>query len=335
MRAMIIRQPANLDHIEAVERPRPENPGVGEILVRLKASSLNFHDYAVATGLARAEDGRILLCDGAGEVVATGRNVTDFARGDSVVSTFFPGWIDGRPLPTGNPQVPGDHFDGYACDYVLASASAFTKAPRGYSAAEAATLPCAGLTAWRALVVEGRLSAGQTVLVQGTGGVSIFALQFAKAMGATVIATSSSDEKLDRAKALGADHLINYKSTPDWGALANQLTGGVDHIVEVGGAGTLAQSIEAVAHGGHISLIGLLAGFAGPVVTAMLMAKQVRLQGIMVGSRRQQQDMIAAIEATGIRPVISHRFELENLAVALRHEEQHLHFGKIAIEIAD
>lgn len=334
MRAMIIRQPASLDRIEAVERPDPGEPGVGQIRVRLRASSLNYHDYAVAIGMAPAADGRILLCDGAGEVVALGAGVTEFAVGDAVVSTFFPGWTDGRPGRSGTPPVPGDHVDGYACEHATVSAAAFTRAPAGYSHAEAATLPCAALTAWRALIAEGALSAGQTVLVQGTGGVSIFALQLAKAMGARVIATSSSDEKLERVKALGADHVINYRTTPEWGAVAHEVSGGgVDHVIEVGGAGTLAQSIAAVAHGGHIALIGLLAGFAGPVVTGMLMAKQVRLQGITVGNRRQQQEMIAAIEATGIRPVISDRFPLARLADAFRHEEQHRHFGKIVIDI--
>ena len=182
---------------------------------------------------------------------------------------------------------------------------------------------------------EGNLKAGDVVLVQGTGGVSIFALQFAKAMGATVIATSSSDEKLARLAAMGADHLINYKSTPGWGAEAMKLTQGrgVDHIVEIGGAGTMPESITACAVGGHISLIGVLAGFAGPIPTVQLMAKQIRLIGITVGTRRQQQDMIRAINQNGIRPVIDSHFPLAELGGAFRHQESGKHFGKICVDI--
>ena len=211
----------------------------------------------------------------------------------------------------------------------------FTRAPQGYSHAEAATLTCAGLTAWRALFVDYALKPGDTVLVQGTGGVSIFALQFAKAAGATVIATSSSDEKLQRVKAMGADHLINYKDVEAWGPKALEITGGrgVDCVVEIGGAGTLDQSMLATRVGGHIALIGVLAGFAGPVQTAVLFSKNLTVQGLTVGSRRMQQDMIAAIEANGIKPVISDTFTLEELAKAFRHQESGGHFGKIAIEI--
>ena len=185
----------------------------------------------------------------------------------------------------------------------MAPATAFTHAPKGYSFTEAATLTTAGVTAWRALVVDGALKAGDTVLVLGTGGVSIFALQIAKAMGATVVATSSSDEKLERARALGADHTINYRQHPDWGARVWQWTGGsgVDHVVEVGGPGTLAQSITAVAIGGHIALIGVLTGRAGEIPTAQLAIKQVRLQGLIVGSRKHQTDFIRAIDATGVQ----------------------------------
>jgi NADPH:quinone reductase-like Zn-dependent oxidoreductase len=217
---------------------------------------------------------------------------------------------------------------------VTAAATAFTLAPKGYSHAEAATLTTAGLTAWRALVVEGNLKAGDTVLALGTGGVSIFALQFAKMMGATVIITSSSDEKLERARALGADHTINYKTHKNWGAKVRELTGGVgvDHVIEVGGPGTLPQSIDAVSVGGNIMLIGVLTGYAGDVPTAALMAKQARLQGLIVGSRQQQMDMVKALEATGVRPVIDRRFDLTELADAFRYQASGAHFGKICLE---
>jgi NADPH:quinone reductase-like Zn-dependent oxidoreductase len=312
----------------------PGAPGRGEIRVRIRASSLNYHDYLVVVGGIPTPDGRIPMSDGAGEVTAVGEGVTEFAVGDAVVSTFFPNWLDGRAIPGGFAGVPGDGADGYAVEDVVAPVSAFTRAPAGWSHAEAATLTCAGLTAWRALVTEGGIKPGDTVLVQGTGGVSVFALQFAKAAGATVIATSSSDAKLERLKALGADHLINYRSVSDWGQAAAKLTGGgVDHVVEVGGAGTLPESIAAARIGGHISLIGVLAGYAGPVPTVQLMAKQLRLIGITVGTRREQEDMVKAVEANGIRPVIDRHFPLAELGAAFRHQESGAHFGKIVVDI--
>ena len=334
MKAIRLRQPAGLDNLKFEDMASPRSPGPGEIKVRLRASSLNYHDYIVVVGGIPTPDGRIPMSDGAGDVIAVGEGVTDYAVGDAVVSTFFPNWLDGRPIPGGFAGVPGDGADGYAREEVIAPATAFTHQPRGYTHAEAATLTCAGLTAWRALIVEGELKSGDTVLVQGTGGVSIFALQFAKAAGATVIATSSSDEKLERLKAMGADHLINYKSTPNWGAEAAKLTGGgVDHVVEIGGAGTFPESINAARVGGHISLIGVLAGFAGPIPTVQIMSKQQRVIGITVGTRRQQLDMIKAIDANGIKPVISDHFPLEKLADAFRHQESGKHFGKIVVDI--
>ena len=334
MKAIRLRQPAGLDNLKFEDMEGPGAPGPGEIKVRLRASSLNYHDYIVVVGGIPTPDGRIPMSDGAGEVVAVGAGVTEFEVGDAVVSTFFPNWLDGTPIPGGFAGVPGDGADGYGREEVIAPATSFTHQPKGYTHAEAATLTCAGLTAWRALVVEGQMKSGDTVLVQGTGGVSIFALQFAKAAGATVIATSSSDAKLERLKAMGADHLINYKTTPGWGAEAAKLTGGgVDHVVEIGGAGTFPESINAARIGGHISLIGVLAGFAGPVPTMQIMAKQQRVIGITVGTRRQQLDMIRAIDVNGIRPVISDHFPLADLAGAFQHQESGRHFGKIVVDI--
>jgi NADPH:quinone reductase-like Zn-dependent oxidoreductase len=335
MKAIQSNHPATLDSLTLVDLPAAAEPGPGEIKVRLRSSSLNFHDYAVVKGMIPAADKRIPMSDGAGEVVAIGAGVTEYAVGDFVVSTFFPDWLDGTPPAGGFVRVPGDGIDGYAREEMTAPGTWFTHAPKGYTHAEAATLTCAGLTAWRALVVEGQLKAGDTVLVQGTGGVSIFALQFAKAMGATVIATSSSNAKLERLKALGADHLINYKETEAWGAAVLGLTGGqgVDHVVEIGGAGTLDQSMVATRIGGHISLIGVLAGFQGPVMTALLMARNLRVIGITVGSRKHQLDMIRAIDANGIKPVIDKSFPLAQLGDAFRHQESGAHFGKIVVEI--
>ena len=214
-------------------------------------------------------------------------------------------------------------------------AAAFTRVPKGYSHAEAATLTCAGLTAWRALIVDGNLKPDETVLVQGSGGVSVFALQFAKAAGATVIATSSSDEKLDRLKALGADYLINYLKDESWGETARRLTGGrgVDHVVEVGGPSTLAQSMVATRIGGHIAVIGILSGVTATLPLHIVLTRQLRLQGLVVGNRRWQMDMIRAIEATGLRPVIDRHFPLEQIVEAFRYQENKRHFGKICIDI--
>lgn len=335
MKAIKVSRPGGLDKLAVAEIDDAGAPGPGEVRVRLHANSLNYHDYAVAVGAIPTADGRILMSDGAGVVDAVGEGVTELAVGDPVVSVFFPAWQDGEP-PHGNfSHVPGDGLDGYAREAIVAPATWFTPAPKGWSHVEAATLPCAALTAWRALVVEGQLKAGDSVLILGTGGVAIFALQFAKAMGATAIVTSSSDAKLERARAMGADFTVNYKADPDWGDTVRKWTGkrGVDHVLEIGGPGTLAQSIQAVRIGGHISLIGILTGLKGEVPTMLLMAKQIKLKGIIVGSRAHQRDMIRGLEATGIRPVIDKTFPLAGLADAFRYEEQAGHFGKICVEI--
>jgi NADPH:quinone reductase-like Zn-dependent oxidoreductase len=334
MKLATLSQPGGLDQLKIVDGDTPGEPGPGELRVRIHANSLNFHDYAVVAGAIPTEDGRIPMADGAGVVEAVGANIREFSVGDHVVSTFFPQWENG-PAPIDNfSTTPGDGIDGYAREQVIAPAFGFTHAPRGFSHAEAATLTTAGLTAWRALVVNGGLKAGDTVLTLGTGGVSIFALQFAKMMGAQVISTSSSNEKLERLAAMGADHTINYKTTPNWGQRVQELTEdqGVDHVIEVGGPGTLPESIDAVRIGGHISLIGVLTGRAGDVPTAKLMAKQARLQGLIVGSRSHQQEMIRAIEANGLRPVIDRSFSLDDIAEAFRFEESGKHFGKICLE---
>ena len=335
MQVVTLHNPGGLDRLEVSERKAPGEPGAGEIRVRLHASSLNFHDYLVVAGMIPTEDGRIPMSDGAGVVEAVGEGVEEFSVGDAVVSTFFPRWIDGPARVGDFKTTPGDGVDGYALEQVTRPVTWFTHAPKGYSHEEAATLTTAGLTAWRALVVDGNLKAGDTVLTLGTGGVSIFALQFAKAMGARVISTSSSDEKIERLKELGADHTINYKTEPEWGKKVKALTDGkgVDHVIEVGGPGTLPQSIDAVRIGGLISLIGVLTGSGGEVPTAKLMAKQARLQGLIVGSRIHQQEMVRAIEASGVRPIIDSTFALEEIAEAFRHQESGQHFGKICLSI--
>lgn len=311
------------------------DPGPGEITVRLRASSLNYHDLGVVSGTMGPKERRIPMSDGAGEVTAVGEGVREFAVGDHVVSTFFPDWLDGEPQAEGFARTPGDGIDGYAREQVTAPETWFTRAPRGWSHAEAATLTTAGLTAWRALFEDGGLRPGQTVLVQGSGGVSVFALQFAKLAGARVIATSSSDDKLERLRALGADALINYRSEPEWGMRVRALTDGrgVDHVVEVGGPDTLAQSMLATRVGGHIALIGVLTGIDSRLPLGLALGRQLRLQALIVGSRRQQQDMIRALEASDLRPVIDRHFPLEELVAAFQHQASGGHFGKIALDL--
>ena len=333
MKVAAVRTSGAPAHLEIEDRPEP-GLQAGHVLIRVRASSLNYHDYAVVSGMIPTADGRIPMSDGAGEVVEVGDGVTDWKAGDKVLSTFFPAWAGGPPLLSRLGGVPGDHADGFAAEVVSVAAGALTRIPEGWSFAEAATLPCAALTAWRALFVEAQIKPGDVVLTQGTGGVSIFALQFAKAAGATVIATSSSSEKLARLKALGADHLINYKEQADWGRAAAEVTrGGVDLVVEIGGAGTLAQSLHAARIGGHVSMIGVLTGVVGPVPTALLMSKNIRLQGITVGSREHQEAMIRALETSGIRPVIDSSYQLDQIAEAFAHQVSQRHFGKICLTL--
>jgi NADPH:quinone reductase-like Zn-dependent oxidoreductase len=334
MKAVTVASPGGLDNLKVVDMQDPGPPASAQIRVRLHSSSINFHDYAVARGYLRAVDGRIPMSDGAGVVEAIGDGVTEFSVGDRVVSCFFPLWHDGPPTIADFSKTPGDGIDGYAREVVVTPETWFTKAPKGYSHAEAATLTTAGLTAWRALVVEGNIKAGDTVLVMGTGGVSVFALQFAKMMGARVIATSSSDKKLERLKSLGAEHVINYQKDPEWGGMVRQFTGGhgVDHVVETGGPGTLPQSIIAVRTAGRIHMIGTLTKLTGELPVSLLMIKQARLQGLVVGNRRHQQEMVRALEANGMKPIVDRSFPLEKLADAFRYEETGQHFGKIALE---
>lgn len=311
------------------------DPAPGEITVHLRASSINYHDYAVVSGIWGPSSQRIPLSDGAGEVVAVGEGVTEFQEGDAVVSTFFTNWFQGPPCSEGFSNVPGDGIDGYAREYVTRPATAFTRAPANYSHLEAATLTTAGVTAWRALMVEAPIRSGETVLIQGSGGVSLFALQLARLAGARVIATSSSDLKLARLQALGADEVINYRDEPEWGQRVLALTDqrGVDLVVEVGGPATLEQSMQATRVGGTVAVIGILSGMLGPFSVVTALARQLRLQGILVGSRQHQQALIRALEYNDLHPIIDCSFPLENLVQAFQYEESQQHFGKIAVQI--
>ncbi len=332
MKAIATKQPGGLENLSLVESETP-TPTDREVLVRWHATSLNFHDYLVAKGAIPVADGRVPMSDGAGEVVAVGSDVSEWQVGDQVMSLFFPDWTGGRPTPKNTAAICGETTHGFATEFSCVPETAITAMPTGYSYTEAATLPCAALTAWRALVVEGQMKSGDTVLVQGTGGVSLFALQLAKAANARVIATSSSNDKLGRLESLGADHLINYKEDPKWGKTVSKLThGGVNHVLDIGAGATIAHSVDAVAYGGHITAIGILGGRKGEFDFPKLFFKHARITGVAVGSRSMQQDMVAAINASGLKPIIDRTFALEELADAFRYQESGQHFGKIVVE---
>ena len=311
------------------------DPMNDEAQIRLYASSLNYHDYAVVSGVWGPSEQRIPMADGAGEVIKVGGAVKELKVGDHVCTTFFPGWLDGSPNVQGFETVPGDGIDGYARELVNLRAGSLTLAPDQWTHEQSATLTTAGLTAWRALFEDYDLKEKHTVLIQGTGGVSIFALQFAKSIGAKVIATSSSDEKIKKLKALGADYCINYKKNSKWSEEILSFTKGqgVDHVIEVGGPETLDESINSVKVGGHISVIGILSGLQGNLDFVNALLKQVTLQGILVGSRAQQERMITYINQTKLFPIIDRVFELEDIVSAFQYQETNQHFGKICLKI--
>ena len=311
-------------------------PAINEhqILVQIKASSLNYHDYAVVSGMWGPAEDRIPMSDGAGEIVAIGSNVKNFKVGDHVVSTFFPDWDKGEPIYSDFKTVPGDGVDGYARDYVAVDENFFTKAPKLWTHLESSTLTTAALTAWRALFEDVHITKNDSILIQGTGGVSIYALQFAKMIGARVIATSSSDAKIKRLYELGADHCINYKKTSEWGSAVLDWTNGqgVDYVVDVGGPNTINHSLMACKVNGHISFIGILSGLDGKLDMINLLLKQIKIQGVLVGSRQHQLNMINAINQYQFKPVIDKVFPFESLIDAFKYQESNQHFGKICIQ---
>ena len=332
MKQIQLKKPGGLDNILFCDADVPK-PKSNQIVIKIAASSLNYHDLLVALGFIPTEDGRVPLSDAAGEIVEIGSDVKDWKIGDHVMSVCFPNWQNGAPKYELLSFI-GDHEDGYATEYIAIQETAVTKMPSYMNFAQAATLPCAGLTAWRALVDDGNLKAGETILVQGTGGVSIFALQLAKSMGAKVIATSSSEEKLNRLKELGADEVINYKETPEWGkeVLAETNNEGVDHVIEVGGGGTFGESVRATKLGGHIALIGVLSGpNASEIVLPRIFLKQIRMSGISMANKESQIAMIDYLETNQIEPIISDSFPLSKLADAFQHQIDNKHFGKISI----
>ncbi len=332
MKAFEIVSSFGLASLKLIERPDP-SPGYGQILIKLRAVSLNYRDLMVVKGLYNPNLPLPLIpcSDGVGEVVALGSGVTRVKVGDRVAGIFFQKWLSGRLTEAKTQSALGGAIDGLLAEYAVLHEDGVVPVPEHLTDIEAATLPCAAVTAWNALVTAGNVKAGDRVLVQGTGGVSIFALQFAKLLGARIIATSSSDQKRERLQSLGATDTINYKQTPDWGKKVYELTGGVDHVVEVGGAGTLNESLKAIAHGGQISLIGVLTGGKGEISTASMLMKNVRVQGIYVGSREMFEDMNQAIALHKIRPICDRVFPLNSISSALEYMETGAHFGKICI----
>jgi NADPH:quinone reductase-like Zn-dependent oxidoreductase len=335
MKTALFADAFGLENLRITEAPDPD-AAAGQAVVRVRACSLNFRDLLVARGsYGRAVKAPLIpLSDGAGEVTAVGEGVTRVKPGDRVCGAFFQRWIEGELDDEKATSAMGGGINGMLSEKVCLSAEGLVRAPSHLSFEEAATLPCAALTAWNALFRSGRLRPGESVLVQGSGGVSVFALQFANMAGARVIATSSSDVKLERLKAMGAEAGVNYKTTPDWDKSARAFTHGmgVDHVVEVGGAGTLPISFKAVRRAGHIALIGVLAG-AGEVDPRSIFLKSIRLQGIYVGSREMFEEMNRAIESSGMRPVIDRLFDLEQTADAMRYMESGSHLGKVCIRL--
>jgi NADPH:quinone reductase-like Zn-dependent oxidoreductase len=324
------------DALTLTELSEPQ-PSPGQVLVRVRATSLNYRDLMVASG--RYGPGvplpLIPLSDGAGEIAAVSAGVTKWKTGDRVAGTFFQNWQTGPVCREAFESALGGSINGMLAQFVALSADGVIAIPPHLSFEEAATLPCAALTAWHALVTDGKTSAGQTVLVLGTGGVSIFALQFAKMHGARVIVTSSSDAKLARAKALGADATINYKTTPDWGKEVFRLTdkAGADHIVEVGGTDTFPRSLRAVAMGGTISVIGGVSGFTSDVALRDILGKSALIRGIFVGSHDMFSAMNRAISQHQLKPVIDRVFPFAEAPAAYRYQESGAHFGKVVIAV--
>lgn len=334
MRAYEIQGQGGIDALAAIDRPTPV-PGPGEVVVRVKASSINYRDLGTVTDPASRGLALPLVpnSDGAGEVAEIGPGVTRFQQGDRVAATFFQRWIDGAITPSVMAISLGGPHDGMLRELVCLHEDGLVAVPEHLGDREAATLPCAGVTAWNALVVQGGIKAGDTVLLLGTGGVSIMALQFALMHGARCVITSSSDAKLARAAELGAWRTVNYRDNPDWDQAVLDLTGGrgVDIVVEVGGAGTLAKSVAASRLGATVALIGVLT--RGEFNPMAVLRKSIRLQGVYVGNRRMFEDMNAAISAHGMRPVIDRSFAFDDARAAYQTMRSASHFAKLVIDV--
>lgn len=326
---------AGLRRIDATRRA----VGPTDVVVKIHAAGLNYRDLMFARGdyLGIGTDALIPVADGAGEVIETGRDVTRFKPGDRVINTYFPHWIDGPPTPRKVSGSPGAQFDGVLAEHFVSDEAALVAIPAHLNYDEAATLSCAGITAWNALFADGGLGPGATVVLLGTGGVSIVALQLAHAAGLRTIVTSSSDAKLERARALGADATINYRTTPDWQDEVLRLTGGAgaDLVVEVGGKDTLPRSVAATKMGGIVSVIGGLSSFAGPELGLLSLIGGIRqLHGIMVGSRAMLDDVVRLVDAKQIKPVVDRVFGFDEAPQAYAYLQSGQHFGKVVIRVA-
>jgi NADPH:quinone reductase-like Zn-dependent oxidoreductase len=337
MRVWELHERFGLDRLRLTEREaRP--PGPGQVAVRLRAASLNYRDLLMVEGRYNPKQPLPLvpLSDGAGEIETVGPAVTRVAPGERVMSAFAPGWIAGEPARERLRATLGGPLDGVLAERVLLDAEGVVPVPAHLSFEEAACLPCAAVTAWNAVTGAGGLVAGETLLVLGTGGVSLFALQIGRLLGARVVVTSSSDEKLERALSLGASDVVNYRTHPDWDTVVKDLTGGrgVDRVVEVGGAGTLTRSLRAVRTGGTISLVGNLAGLDAQVNLALVFMRAVTVRGVLVGSRESFEAMSRAIAFHRLRPVVDRVFPFEDAPAAFAHLESGSHFGKIVIRFA-
>ena len=338
MRALNVAAPWGLDAIKVVEKPDPK-PGPGHVLVRMRAVSLNYRDWLMVNGMygrgaASTSDVITPFSDGCGVVEAVGEGVTRFKPGDRVSTLFFQNWVSGPPALEKIGSALGFPIPGAGAELQTFSEQGLSKVPDFLTDQEVATLACAALTAWRGLFHDARLEPGDTVVLQGTGGVSIFGLQFAHAAGLRTLITSSSDEKLERAKALGADHLVNYRTTPDWSKPVRAATGGrgADFIMEVGGGGTIQESMKAVKIGGHIAIIGIVAGAGEPFNPAALIGNSAKLQGLSVGSRDMFESMCRAIELHKIRPIVDKVFPWTEARAAFGAMRGGEHFGKIVLE---
>ncbi|MFN9927560.1 MAG: zinc-dependent alcohol dehydrogenase family protein [Phenylobacterium sp.] len=337
MRALNVAAPWGLDAIKVVELPDP-TPGPGQVLVRMKAVSLNYRDLLMVNGMygrgaANTSDVITPFSDGCGVVEAVGAGVTRVKPGARVATLFFQGWVSGPPTLEKLMTALGFPIPGAGSELQTFSEHGVSKVPDFLTDQQVATLPCAALTAWRGLFVDARLEPGDTVVLQGTGGVSIFGLQFAHAAGLRTVVTSSSDAKLARAKALGADHLVNYKTTPEWSKAVREATGGrgADFIMEVGGGGTIQESMKAVKIGGHIAIIGVVAGAGDPFNPAALIGNSAKLQGLSVGSRDMFEAMCRAMALRGISPVVDKVFPFTEAKAAFSAMAGGEHFGKIVL----
>ncbi|WP_338867648.1 NAD(P)-dependent alcohol dehydrogenase [Myxococcus stipitatus] len=336
MKAYEIREKFGLENLVRCERPDP-TPGPFQVRVRVKATSLNARDLMMVEGRYNPSQRLPLIpnSDGAGVVDAVGPGVTRVKPGDRVMAAFSQAWVAGVPSRAVHLNALGGPLDGALAEMMLLREDGVVRTPDYLTDEEAATLPCAAVTAWSALVTHGALKAGDVVLLQGTGGVSIFALQIAKLMGAHIVITSSRDDKLERARALGAHDVINYVTTPDWEKVARGLTRnvGVDHVVEVGGAGTFEKSLRAVRPGGTVSVIGVLSGGAATVPLTPILMQNLRVQGVVVGHRESFEALVRAFTQHAVRPVVDRVFPFEEAVAAFRHLKSGAHFGKVVVRV--